>query len=105
MRRMRVARDFGVERTGFGVEPIGWPWRSLLVVHVFLDAGRRYRIRRQAPVSAFGALLYVERRDGAKTLVYDAVTGRLLRRIAPTFVEPWFTWPIADRFTRRGRRE
>jgi hypothetical protein len=58
------------------------------------DRGLRVRYRvRAAPAFAFGRRLYVARRDGATTRVYDARTGRLLRRIRPTFVQPVFAWP------------
>lgn len=54
----------------------------------------RYRLRFPRPVtySTFGNRLYVGRINGLKTMVYDARTGRLLRRITPTEVEPAFTW-------------
>ena len=53
----------------------------------------RYVVARHVPAKAYGDRLYLERRDGAATRVYDAHTGRFLRRIRPTFVVPAFTWP------------
>jgi hypothetical protein len=56
----------------------------------------RYVVARRAPAQAYGGRLYLERRDGAATRVYDARTGRFLRRIRPTYVVPAFTWPPAS---------
>ena len=55
----------------------------------------RYVVARPVPAQAYGDRLYLERRDGAATRVYDARTGRFLRRIRPTYVVPGFTWPPA----------
>jgi hypothetical protein len=53
----------------------------------------RYRIRlRSFTWSAFGDRIYVGGIDGRKTRVLDGRTGRLLRRVRPTEVEPAFRW-------------
>jgi hypothetical protein len=54
----------------------------------------RYRLDFDGPFteSAYGDWLYVGKIDGRKTRVYDARTGKLLRRIPATDVEPAFSW-------------
>jgi hypothetical protein len=53
----------------------------------------RYRIRlRSFTWSAFGDRIYVGGIDGTKTRVLDGRTGRLLRRVHRTEVEPAFRW-------------
>jgi hypothetical protein len=53
----------------------------------------RYRLPRPGPAFVAANRLYIGRRDGATTRVYDARTGRLLRRVRPRFVDYVFAWP------------
>lgn len=71
------------------------PYRGPTTLLAYERSGAiRYRLRFPGPVtySTFGNRLYVGRINGLKTMVYDARTGRLHRRITPTAVEPAFTW-------------
>ena len=52
----------------------------------------RLRFRRYFTWSSFDRFVYVGPGNGRTTRIYDLRTGRLLRRIRPTDVEPAFRW-------------
>ena len=115
VRRATIARFLGTSnwRTRPAPRPYGEPAEGVLLVaagsiderakryrgpFALLAYDRsgavRYRLDFRGPFtdSAYGRWLYVGKIDGRKTRVYDARTGKLLRRIRAADVEPAFSW-------------